>query len=649
MENIATGIGQRIVVRTSIASGVNQINSFTNGIVGETAVRFFDKTFRYTLDTINWYDEQPLTNTNLQSIDINQTQEFEVEYIFTRQGTDDTGDLQLDWINLNVDAVDIDSGETFHNSVFSYFFDEINTQPSIVNWCSNVLNKLYQPGIVSKTLTRGANQNLLEEDRDYIDLWRTVSCFFSVQVQYAKQFELFDSDRRLLARYLTTKSLFIQKDQSIDSMIVLMHNFYNQMAKRGTMEIVDVKNTPNSELLRIINYNGKCEEMLFAPNNPRTVGWVVNTNSPLNKYIHDNPFLIKLYTEEQYVNLPLIGQQYVGIEGTQLKIFDVPNDEVAGITLEQFNDQFTTVIDPTITYEMNFWVKGDGNLTATVLGFDDENQPLNPITLGSVSTQSNTAIVRKKMINNQNWFFVRIIVFPHTYSAVVGSVVEKTNIGVGFNMKWKKDTCRAGVQILLDNSQNENENPTATNTFTTINHDAVLTISLQHLINNYSDIEGDTFSSITVTGLVGGGTLILDGNIPNLPFNVTRQQIDDGLLQYDDDESVVEGKQVKIQYDINDESMTGDVGDILYIRDIKFKPLKTTYGKGIVGSPLLVESWLNNKGERSNSQVDEIVRRYLIPHNVAFINNFIKQPNSAIEPIAVNKGLYEDKYETRYQ
>lgn len=653
INNTLSEINDVIIFETTMVSNIISITSLTDGTIGETADRFFIKEFQYTVDAIHFSDFQPLSLTALQAIEIDPTYDFQLRYRYTRGGSDASGILQFDWINIETTIRVLSQTQTFKDSIFS-FFTKSECQPDTTDWCTNVLNKLYEPGIVSKKMIRGDNQNQNQEDRDYIDFWRTVSCFFEMQVDYIRRFEQFDQDVRLLRFYLINRGLIVDRSATIDQMIDLLHSFYNQMSQRGTLNIVSENETSNGELLRAIEYQSECDEFLFAPNNPNTIGWTVNVNSPLNKYIHSNPWLIKLFDKQTASQIPLISDsnvELIDLDGFDnvFQISGVTDGNFAGIGLDQFSTKFTTKIDPTLAYELVFWAKGDGLISATVQGFDSEQQEVNP-TLISQGVQNIFAIKSRKLANPNTWHKVRVIVFESGIAVSSNPEIQTTNIGVGRNLKWRDTICKAGIKILLDRSnQGINNAPTATNKTRIINNDQSITLQLSDIVCDYDDIEGDPFASIDITAFSGPGQLqLLEIPIVNFPITISSQQISDGQLSYQDEGSINESKNVTIDYTINDLTSTGSDEDILYIRDIEFKPLKTSYGKGLVSSPLMIESWLRNRSDKDNDQVDTIVRQYLIPHNVAWIGNYISQ-KIPLAIIGTPIGLYEERYEELYQ
>ena len=661
MSNVSTQIGQSVVAKTSVLSGIQSIDGYTESVDGETSSRFFTREFRYTRNLIHWSDWIEMNQISLSEISVDPTHDVQIQYRYTRSGTDSSGSLTVNWINLQAVGIDRIEGPAFSGSVFSYFATE-SCEVQEREWCYNVLDKTYHPGIVSRSMTRGSEWIDSEKDRDYIDLWRTISCFFGMHVDYIRRFERFDEDRRLLYRYLTVRGVYLENDQSLQSMIHLMTTYHNQLGRRGTLEIVGNQlvdgEIVNGELLRLINYTGICEEFIFAMNNANTIGWSVDMNSPLNKYIHDNPWVIKLFENGQDLSVvPIVGSTYVSLvdhDGYDdvFEISGVPDASYAGIEVGVDDVEFLTPIDTSIAYELRFWAKGGESLSVSILAFDgegDENHPLlvrNPSAVGD-----NNAIDKAVLATTDSWFLVRVIIFPTTESPIIGSGEDVTNLRVGSNMQWRSNTCKAGIRILLDKTVGGRQPPIVDDETIIVPHNSTTKLTMSDIAGGFTDIGGWTMDGITINSITEGHILV-DGSAVTLPVSVTNQQIIDGDVEYSSSSTNEALHFVRMYYDVGtQQSQQPTLGSSIYIRDIQFKPLSTSYGKGIVGSPLMTETWMRNSSERSNTQIDEIVRRYLIPHNVAIKNNFLprKKRVSSQSPIEVIKGLYEERYEHLYQ
>ena len=208
--NTASEIGDVMIIVTDIPlTGISSITGYTDSTVGETGTRFFDKKFRYSLDgglNFNIEDYIDLNPTNLTAVPVDPTYDIIFEYRYERAGTDATGLLEWNSTNLTTTSVPYVSGDSFDSSIFSYFFTT-SYHPVLLGWCLNVLEKLYSPGILPQSMTRNENQNVNQDDRDFIDFWRSVTHYYALLVGYARGFEEFRSNKLLLVEYLRQRGI----------------------------------------------------------------------------------------------------------------------------------------------------------------------------------------------------------------------------------------------------------------------------------------------------------------------------------------------------------------------------------------------------------------------------------------------------------
>jgi len=73
---------------------------------------------------------------------------------------------------------------------------------------------------------------------------------------------------------------------------------------------------------------------------------------------------------------------------------------------------------------------------------------------------------------------------------------------------------------------------------------------------------------------------------------------------------------------------TGNNG-LLYIWDVKIKPVSTPYSHGFIQTPNFIHIWLKNKNsEKSKLEIERIMRRYLLPYNTTFKNIYLELNSS---------------------
>lgn len=288
VKNRATQNGDIIVISTQIPIlGVVLLKGFTDSVLGENSHRYFNKTFRYSLDGgLNYSNWAPLTTNNIQLIPINPVNVFFIEYAYERVDDVDyslsDSDLVFNSNNLLGEFADLLEGPIYNLSIFKKYFSTYDVK--VLNWCLNVLEKLYRKGIIPNYITRGENNNRNNEDEDYVAFWCSVCCFFSLFVNFARLFEEFENEE-IIETYLLQKGIYFCNESSdINDLIYIMNNFYNEISKRGTLQIVSSKGDiyqVNGELRRLFCSEAVCQPLIFSLTETHKFGWNIGSSSPL--------------------------------------------------------------------------------------------------------------------------------------------------------------------------------------------------------------------------------------------------------------------------------------------------------------------------------------------------------------------------------
>jgi hypothetical protein len=502
IENTCTEIGDVLLFEFQIPIiGLLSLSSFTDTIIGETATRYFKKEFRYSLDGINFEVWNSLTNSNLSSISVTPTDYFYVKYRYTREGTDNTGDLSFEDITINGVFSSFSCGETFNNSIFAKYINCPDNEA--LNWCLNVTKKLYYEGIVPNYILRRITSNL-NEDKDYLDFWKSIACFFAMIVVYGRKIlENFRIYEELIKLYLNQKNLYFCNNTSLIDLNYLIDNFYDEIRQRGTNQIYKEKSSTqldltsiyhtkstfnksvNGELLRLICYTN-IDEFIFNLTKKEYVGWTINKSSPLFKGLHSHLTINKAYEDNgDIINLdlyPLYNSQYISIENDGnkqvLKILNIPSTlpiPASGIGPFNFpiintNDLKKVIrVNENLDYQISFWVKAptfddldsdstsdswigdylDSKLTFGVIGLDKDDNFIDFINIAN-GNSSNLFFTKRQLIKGDTWFFVRGIIYNKNYS-LLNINEARLNIGFGENLKFSPNIIKIIPIIALDN------------------------------------------------------------------------------------------------------------------------------------------------------------------------------------------------------
>jgi hypothetical protein len=484
--NTLSEIGDVLIIpATSPITGLSTITNYTESVLGVTATRLFTREFRYTIDGVNWTDYIALTAGNLSAIPINWTYDFQIEYKYTRVGTDTTGLLIVNSVNIVATYITYNNGFTYNESVFKYFFD--SNHADVLSWAINVLDKAYKQGMISKSLERGINLNANNEDRDYVDFWRTISTYFAYLVKYAREFEGITNNRELLLKYLRHRGLFLCEGTSLADLQYIMKNYWDEMRHRGTLLVTKPKGylinaiakPVNGELLRLLCYNSTCDEFLFGISEFNRIGWVGNQWSPLYQGLTDQVQFNKFYEpNKQFTDKTLypllnggnvtavsgitVPDSIIGSNGSIARISPPPAGQTAGIGGIDFTKAIN--VSHKLAYELSFYTKSadTSKLTVRLRGYDSTNtaQDLQDVSVIGL-TASIDMIVQQQIVGDSTWYLIRCILYPSTHIYDATPSVAKPNIGVGNNLKMTANVCKILPEIVYDNTDSSAVNTLA--------------------------------------------------------------------------------------------------------------------------------------------------------------------------------------------
>lgn len=468
--NTASEIGDVLYIQnTAPAIGITAINSFTDVVGGETAGRFWTKTFRYSLDGgLNWSEWIDLTNPNLVAIPIQREDIFITEYRYTRDGTDPSDLLSFTSVDLNTNSNPIDGGITFENSIFRDFFqfDDVG----VLNWAINVMAKIYNQGIVPKYIIRGEGGNAVRPDEDYIDYWFSVCHFFAFFVRYAREFQNFYSDNRLIRDYLKQKDLFTCDTDGLVAMNEVMNNMLREMRRRGGIEMYETAvqsgRSANGELLRLLCWDADTEFILGVATQ-ECATWNLDNTSPSYNGVGGCLHLVKGYEWTRDVVdtaiYPLVapsgsnvitttgGPDYIGGNVDAMRISGVAAGNSTGIGNQAENPSKSIVVDPNLNYEITFSVKVDTIAnTALTFGCLAWNAANGVVQLSGMDDGVDDTYFFQEVELNivGEWYFVRGIIFNQNEP----NSGEPTSLGVGKHLRFKSSVVKIMPIIQLDNT-----------------------------------------------------------------------------------------------------------------------------------------------------------------------------------------------------
>ena len=378
IENKTTENGDVLHISTDVpVLGLVLLYGFIDNTSGETADMYYQKKFRYSKDIgTNWSDWQNLTAANLQNVPIKEKESFLFEYTYEHEGQN--GELYFNWVQLEGEVRQGDD-TIYSKTDFKQFFDvnDIN----VLGWAFNVLEKLYELGILPKYVQRDYTEN----SKDFIDYWLSITHFFALIVYMARQFEDIPGNNILFNLFLEGRGLALSGEETQLQRNYLFSHYIDEFRKKGTRNIIDTEGTVNGEFLRLINYNPE-EEFMFFNLVRQDLGWCCDFSSPMWIGTEQIVNAMKAYEYTESIKdiskYPVVGSVDVFQHGLYEWLRLATSAGTNGIEAPVDKEKLLK-ISPSIPYEIYFRVIAlSGEATAPdhlnfgVKGYDENLSPL---------------------------------------------------------------------------------------------------------------------------------------------------------------------------------------------------------------------------------------------------------------------------------
>ena len=579
VENKASEIGDVILIKASVPIiGLVTLASFTDSTVNETGAKFFTKEFRYSTDGINYSAWIPLTIPNVDAVEVEPLGVFMVEYKYTRSGVEASGpDLEFNQVELTGTFGAKECGPVYQNSIFAQFFS--CTDACVLSWMINVLEKLYEQGILPKYIQRGDQGNDSNQDKDFLEFWKTITQYFAYIVCYARQWELskVSGNYEILQQYLRAQTVILCGGEPQEDLIHIMNHTYDEARHRGTFEIIKTKledeRPVDGEWHRLYCHLGACTDWYFSNTSNYNIGWVGDKASPLWQGNYQEKGLTKAYEDGQDVtdvdNYPYIGTPTIvtgpgpyGPDIDTMEFSAVAADDFEGIGCFDGAKKQYIPIDPKCSYEVTFWAR-TGNEALLAFGIDCFDHAKNPVapkgTLDAFFEIEEDEFFNQYKVTGTHWRFVRGIIYGEDHRLKPGEFWE--------------DYAIEGMNDLLDPSF--------------YNGGVSYGVGLRN----------------TILGLEAGHL--------HLKFN----------------------RRAEVCYIcpkiwIDNQDQLGISGTFNFW-DIKVRHLGTHYSTGFEQPSNFIKTKVKNMNQNyTNAKTEELVREFLIPYNSTFKTTFINPPET---------------------
>ena len=454
IDNRVTEEGDVLIIKPEVPIvGLISLYNFIDTTQGESETDYFLKEFRYSLDGgIVFTDWIELSVENISSVNISKENQFVIEYRYTRVGEAEEIELQFDDILVSGDY-DNPTYPVYNNTYFNDFFVVNNI--NVYGWALNVLEKLYNKGILPEYVERGNVQGNILIDQDFITFWNSITHYFAILVYMSRQFREIENNDKLIELFLINRGIEIRA-ASVEELQYLFNNWILEFRKRGTYNIISKKvdnDIIDGELLRLIGYE-ESEEFIFAPLRPDETGWCVGKSSPCWKGTENMINLIKGYEFSKEVkdltNYPLLNSGNISLDDDKVLINSLSTGASAGIS-DDSDVNKRIIVSPNLDYEISFFVEVSSTstpLTFSIKGFNKEG---NIVNLQSIINGSNlnNFFTRKNLGNSNTTYFIRGVIWNKDKEIDINSTFYPS----GVNLRSTNALKYIIPQIVLDNSQ----------------------------------------------------------------------------------------------------------------------------------------------------------------------------------------------------
>lgn len=446
--NVASEIGDIIRIQTDVpVIGIVSLQSFVDDVLGETGARYFDKSFRYSIDGgLNFTLWEELTTINIQNIVVSRKDQFIIDYRYVRTGEEPSGDLSFNNLTLSGDFQELPY-PVYVRNLFNLFFDVNDIV--VLGWAINVLEKLYNKGIVPDYITRKWDEiNPILFDNDFTAFFNSITHFFAIIVYYARQYQDISTNSVLLPKFIDGLGLFVNNNPTEVHLKYLFDNYLDEFKKRGTQDVATIRNSqtiPNGELIRFINHIDP-EEFILALLEPHTTGWCLGKSSPSYNYTSHCVNMVKGYEKiegfedtTKYPSIPDISFLDILTSPSRLLILPGFADMIVGVYSETLDTSKTIKVNTSLNYEFLIKITQSGinnELNFGIKCFDDLGASVGAYNLKD-KVSSDFFFNDAKLPRNNKEYMIRGIIFNKDTDENIQDGFDMTlNIGFGGHLKF---------------------------------------------------------------------------------------------------------------------------------------------------------------------------------------------------------------------
>jgi hypothetical protein len=458
MDNKIYNIGDVLMITVKPRQkGTATLSSFSDSLLGLTDDRTVLREFRIVEDDLFYTDWAELTTENIQGKKLKQNNVIEVRY--TRQGTDESGEIEFQSIQFNGDFdPEVINSPILDSSVFS----DIAWTDETERLAKNLFKKLYFRGIIPTYVLRGDNVDNVE-DEDYIALFYSIAKFYAIMACFFKRFENFYNDEELMLEWIRQNGIYFDESTvTLEQLQYLARHLYDEIRRRGTKMIFNyegdlVNGVPSEidgEFIRLIR-SKRSDELIYETIPLHKLGWCMGVSSPMYRGTCSARLLNKTgentedfqdinnYTtftnQFSTISIEAVGDRQCLMLNSRLNMAcglgRYGNNTSAAETDKLY------VADPYMDYEITFMFYEKTPVAGIRLSFGVEGFDASKNKLSDAFVTTNNSEVTEMFLSDlqlvqfvpHKWYFVRGII--HAYSSDTVENV-KLNIGFGNNLSF---------------------------------------------------------------------------------------------------------------------------------------------------------------------------------------------------------------------
>ena len=223
------------------------LNSLLEDVENETQDRFFERKYRYSLDSINYTEWNVLDLNNFEITGYADNIIF-IDFIYTRKGSDTSGFLKFN--SIEIAGKGVVQFNSYNKNFDSIFSDVLQKNFYIKSLRQNLLRKLYNSGILPKFIERGEG----DDDDDFISFWGAICGFFSLISTFSNEFDEIPFNSEKLKEYLEQQNISTHRNSTLNQLKNISETLLQEYRFRGTAMTFQKDGENLGEWFRLISY-----------------------------------------------------------------------------------------------------------------------------------------------------------------------------------------------------------------------------------------------------------------------------------------------------------------------------------------------------------------------------------------------------------